>query len=1130
MKCPECQSENRETVKFCEDCGAKMEMDCPNCSAKIPLGKKFCGQCGNNLSTLSEATPKELSFDEKLDKIQRYLPKGLTEKILSQKNRIEGERKQVTVMFCDLEGFTPLVERLDPEKAYSIMDQVYEILIHKVHDYEGTVNEMTGDGIMALFGAPIALEDAPQRAIRTALAIHRGIVRLSDKIEQEIEGIRPLKMRIGIHTGTVVVGTLGNNLRVEFKAVGDTVNLASRMEGLAEPGTSFVTGETFKLTAGFFRFEGLGERKVKGKEKPISVYRVIAPNTRRTRFDVSTERGLTHFVGRERELELLLDGLERSKSGRGQAFSIMAEAGVGKSRLLYEFRTAIANEDVTFLEGKCLSYSKGVSYHPITDILRSNFDLNEGCKDSEIKEKVKRGLNILLADETSTLPYLLELLSVTEKGLDKNQLTPEAKKAGIIEALRQIILKGSEIRPLILAFEDLHWIDKSSEDLIKDLLEHIPGARVLLILTYRPEFSLIWGGKSYHSQLNLNRLSNRESLTLMTHLLGTKAIEDRLAEFILEKTEGVPFFIEEFIKSLKDLRIIEKDAENYHLAKDVKQVTIPSTIQDVLMARVDSLTGGAKEVLQTGSVIEREFSYEIIKHLMALPEQDLLSRLSVLKESELLYERGIFPQSVYIFKHALTREAVYTTLLHKRRVEIHKAIGKAIENIYADKPEEFYEAIAYHSFLGEDWQRAYKYNRIAGLKAHSFSAYEEEQRYFEASIEALKNLPRTRGRIVEEIDLRFNMRAALFPLGRHDEWAGHIRTAEALSKEIGDDIRMASSYNFLSTHFWIRGQHKKAIRLCEEALSLAESTGDFPVLITSTFHLGIPLLYIGEYQRQVKLHREIAHKLSGDAAFERYGLAALPSVLSRAYLSWGLAELGEFEEAEKWGQEGIEIANQGKNLFSATWIHACLGTVYLLHGRPDLAIRTLEQALALCRDADVLAAFSFIAASLGHMHCLLGHPDAALPILEEAVKPHKMNLSAVPSIYPLTALAEAYHLKGQTEKAIHNLKEALNIFHQKGERGFGAWALYYMAKIQSQEESEQVQQSINSYRRVKEQAAELGMRPLLAHCHMGHGQVYIKKGKTSEARSELSAAMDLYRFMGMSLWMPQVESAFEEIK
>ncbi len=307
MKCPKCQTENPENLKFCGECGAKLEKICPHCNSSNPPQFKFCGECGHDLTLPSKPIPKELSFDEKLAKIQQYLPKGLSEKILAQRDRIEGERKQVTVMFCDMEGYTGLTEKLGPEEAYSMMDKVYEILIHKVHDYEGTVNELTGDGIMALFGAPIALEDAPQRAIRSALAIHREMSKFSDQLKSE-SGIPSIKMRIGIHTGPVVVGTLGNDLRVEFKAVGDTVNLASRMEGLAEPGTTYVTEDTFKLTEGFFRFEALGEKQVKGKEEPVKVYQVIAPSTRRTRFDVSAERGLTPFVGRERELELLLDG------------------------------------------------------------------------------------------------------------------------------------------------------------------------------------------------------------------------------------------------------------------------------------------------------------------------------------------------------------------------------------------------------------------------------------------------------------------------------------------------------------------------------------------------------------------------------------------------------------------------------------------------------------------------------------------------------------------------------------------------------------------------------------------------------------------------------------------------------
>ena len=757
MKCPKCQCENRQGVKFCEECGTKMEILCPSCGALIPKGKKFCGECGHNFVISSEPTPKDLSFDEKIDKIQRYLPKGLTEKILSQRDRIEGERKQVTVMFCDMEGFTPLVERLGPEEAYSIMDQVYEILIHKVHDYEGTVNEMTGDGIMALFGAPVALEDAPQRAIRSAIAIHLEMTRFNDRIKQEGTGMPTIKMRIGIHTGPVVVGTVGNNLRVEFKAVGDTVNLASRVEGLADPGTTFTTEDTFKLTEGLFRFEALGKKEIKGKEDPVNVYRVIAPSSRRTRFDVSAEQGLAPFVGRERELELLLDGFERSKEGRGQAFSIVSEAGVGKSRLLYEFRKAVSNEDATFLEGKCLSYSRNVTYHPVIDILKSNFDVNESDSDSRIKAKVKKGLKMINADEASNLPYLLELLSVEDSGIGQIPMSPEARKDRMIETMIRISLKGSEINPLIMAVEDLHWIDNISEDVLKHLLESISGARILLIFTYRPEFVHSWGGRSYHNQVNLNRLSNRESLSMVSHLLGTEDLDSDLENLILEKTEGIPFFIEEFLKSLKDLKMIERKDNKYHLAKNIQDLAIPSTIHDVIMARVDSLPERAKEVLQTGSVIEREFGYELIKKITGLSEKELLSNLSVLKDSELLFERGVFPKSTHIFKHALTREVVYESILTKRKKRLHKEIGEAIEVLYSDSIDEHYAVLAEHFIEGESYEKGADYSKRAAKRARKDFAYRDAISYTNKEVFCIESLPRTDVVQKKIIDARTNL-------------------------------------------------------------------------------------------------------------------------------------------------------------------------------------------------------------------------------------------------------------------------------------------------------------------------------------------------------------------------------------
>ena len=1116
MKCPKCESDNREGVKFCEECGAKFELVCPSCKAKIPLGKKFCGECGQNLTPPTEQAPKEFSFDQKIQKIQKYLPKGLTEKILSQKDRIEGERKQVTVMFCDMAGFTSLSEKLDPEKAYAIIDQVYEILIHKVHDYDGTVNDMTGDGIMALFGAPIALEDAPQRAVRSSLAIHREMARFSDKIKQEEAGVPPLKMRVGLHTGPVVVGTVGNDLRVEFKAVGDTVNLASRMEGLAEPGSTYLTDATFRLTEGLFRFEFLGKKGVKGRKEPIKVYRAIASSTSRTRFDVSTERGLTPLVGRERELELLIDGLERTKAGRGQAISIIADAGVGKSRLLYEFRKAVASEDVTFLEGKCLSYSRGMVYHPIIDILKANFDIRDDDKDLQIREKIKKGLDILGAEEGSTLPYLLELMSVKDNGSDKIPLSPEERKNRILKALKQIVLKGSEVRPLIMAFENLHWIDKNSEESLKELLDAISGSRVFLIFTYRPEFVHIWAGKSYHSQVNLNRLSTRETLKMVSHLLGSAEFDKEIEQVVLEKAEGVPFFIEELINSLRDQRIIEKKDNKYYLTKDIREAIIPSTIHDVIMARVDSLTDGAKGLLQTGSVAGREFSHHLIKKVTEVSKEELLSHLSALKDSELLYERGIYPQSNYVFKHALTQEVAYNSLLQKRRTELHEKIGKILEQIHMDRLDEFCEMLAYHFLQGEDWQRASRYNQEAGLKAFSHSAYEEAQRYFEDALNALKKLPQEKTRVEQEIDLRFHMRSALVPLGRHEEWGEWVRGAESLAKEIDDDARLSNVLNLLSSLHWMLGQTSKAIVMGGKALSLAEKTGNFSYQAATMLHMGIYFFTSGDYSQQIKFHQEVRKRLTGAVAFQQHGLASFPGAWSRSNLVLGMAELGKFDKIEEIGQEALEIAEQVENIFTLVHTYSFLGMAYLRFGKIDSALLLLEKGHKLCGESKIPFGYAYAAGSLGYAYLLANEPKRALTVLEEGTKPSNLQ-GAVWIVHPLTVLADTYRAAGDISLATETISRSLKLANERDERGFEAWAMLVMAGIKNA--AKQLQEAQQWYQRTLQRASDLAMRPLVAHCHKGLGDCYRGFGNEKKAQLENKMAHEMYRTLKMTYWL-----------
>ena len=822
MNCPKCQYDNPKGMNFCGKCGNKFERLCTQCNFANPLEFMFCGKCGHNLSAPKDTIPKDLSFDEKIEKIQRYLPKGLTEKILSQRDRIEGERKQVSVMFCDMEGFTSLSEKIGPEEAYTIMDNVYEILIHKVHDFEGTVNEMTGDGIVALFGAPIALEDAPQRAIRSALAIHRAITKFSDKI-QDKNLSTPIKMRIGIHTGPVVVGTVGNDLRVEFKAVGDTVNLASRIEEIAESGTTYVTEDTFRLTDGIFRFEGLGSREIKGKEKPIKVYRVLAPSSSRTRFDVSSELGLTPFAGRDRELELLIDGLERTKDGRGQAFSIIAEAGLGKSRLLYEFRKSIATENVNFLEGKCLSYSRNVAYHPMIDILKSIFRIQESDGDVDIRKRIAMGIKDMAADESSILPYLLGLLSVKESGVEDILLSAEAKRHLIMDALKHVVLKGSESRPTIMAIEDLHWSDNSSEEFLKYLLENISGANVLLIFTYRPEFIHTWGGKTYHNQINLNRLSNREILKMVTYLLGTHRIDGNLEELLLEKTDGVPFFVEELIRSLKDLKAIEKKDNTYFLTERFGAAAIPSRIQDVIMARVDSLPEGVKKALQIGSVIGREFSHELLRRIVGLPEKELLAQLAILKDSELIYERGIYPESNYIYKHALTQEAVYHSLIKSVRQKYHKVTAEILEKHFMKISESEPELLGYHYTEAEMPEKAIQYWRRAGSRAAERSAYVEAIEHMKKGLSVLESHPDNTNRQRYELIFQIGLGQAITVTKGHgaSETEEAFLRAKELCQKVGEPAQIFDAALGLRRIYFTRGRFKKTKEFSMQLLDIA---------------------------------------------------------------------------------------------------------------------------------------------------------------------------------------------------------------------------------------------------------------------------------------------------------------------
>jgi len=1116
MKCPKCQFENPDGMKFCNDCGCKIEFACPECNKFNPPGSKFCGECGHNLTQPSKPASKELSFDEKIEKIQRYLPEGLTEKILSQRNKIEGERKHVTVLFCDLVGFTPLSEKLGPEDAYAIIDKVYEILIHKVHEFEGTVNEMTGDGVLALFGAPIAIEDAPQRSIRVAMAIHQEISKLNERLKKEQPGLPILKMRIGIHTGPVVVGTLGNDLRVEFKAVGDTVNLASRMENMAEPGATNVTETTFKLTEGLFRFEALGEKTVKGKKESVKVYRVIAISNRRTRFDVSAERGLTPFVSRERELELLLDGFERARAGRGQAFSIMAEAGVGKSRLLYEFRKAVSNEDVTFLEGKCLSYSRGITYHPVIDILKSNFNILDSDDCHQIREKVSQLLKTIGVDEASTLPYLLELLSVKDSGIDRIDMSPEARKDRIMSAVNLITLKGSEMQPLVLAVEDLHWVDRSSEEYLKSLLESISGARIFLIFTYRPEFIHTWGGKSYHSQINLNRLSNRESLAMVSHLLGTDNVDRQIEELVLEKTEGIPFFIEEFIKSLKELKIIEASQKIYHLVKDIKNIAIPSTIQEVIMSRVDSLPENSKDLLQIGSAIEREFNYETINRVAELPEKELLSCLSVLKDSELIYERGIYPQSSYIFKHALTQEVVYDSILGKRKKKLHEKIGKIIEELYKENIDEHYQILSEHFIKAENYEKGEKYCKLICRKAEKSGSFNDAITYGKKRLSCLERLSQTDDVQKKIIDARVALGLYLTQMNLLAEAKEAVAPIIDLALKHDYKKRLCQIYVIEGAYyFFVEEDFPKAFQNLKKALAVSGEAGDLLSYVLAHTYLGQLSGFNCEFSDALEKFQGAMDIIK--KADSKWGMA-----INKAYQSLFVYNYqGKIDLEYQNSSESVHLAEESGDIVSKAQALACHGVSCYNKRLLADAEKYLSEGIQLCEQINLYAWSSIAQGILGEIYYELGNYEKSKFHCMNAVSQSKKG-GFFPSWINLNEIAVVRSMVMNNEMDV-DLEKIYNYISENKIKAYDGWMMRLVGEILLNMDKNQLSEAEKWIRQAIEADQRNGTMSFLAKDYALYADLFKRKNDIPKVKENLTKTIEIFTECGADGWVEKYE-------
>ncbi|NNL75091.1 MAG: AAA family ATPase, partial [Desulfobacterales bacterium] len=801
MKCPQCGSENREGVKFCEECGEKIEITCPKCGTKTTPGKKFCGECGHKLAKPEDNLDKASELD--YSKPQSYTPQFLADRIIKTRTSIEGERKRVTVLFLDVANYTGMSEKLDPEEVHEIMDGAFKILMEEIHKVEGTINQFTGDGVMALFGAPLAHEGHAQRACYASLAIQDSIRVYGKKIRQKY-GV-DFRVRIGLNTGSVVVGAIGDDLRMDYTAIGDTTNMAARMESMADPGSILLTGHTQGLAKEYFQFKDLGKLPVKGKKQPQHVYELLSASTAVTRLDASVAKGLTRYIGRRSEIDTLLKSYEKTLAGSGQVVGIIGEAGVGKSRLIYELRNQLPGENV-YLEGRCLQYGGSSPFLPLLDILRFLGDVQEGDSADVIKKRITEKIEKFDEKLLSVIPAFQDILSPPADDESWHKLEPKEKRTRTFEAIRDVLIRLSQDRPLVLVIDDLHWTDKTSEEFLDYFIGWLTNTRILLLLVYRPEYTHPWGSRSYYDQIRLDQLSSQTSAELIHSILPGKEVVPEITNLILSRAAGNPLFMEELTKTLLENGSIKKTDHQYILSVRPSDVHVPDSVQGIIAARMDRLEDQIKRTMQVASVIGRDFAYRILQIITGTKEE-LKSYLLNLQNLEFIYEKSLFPELEYIFRHALTQEVAYSSILLQKRKELHERIGLAIEQIYGERLEEFLDTLAYHYSRSENFEKAYHYTILSGDKAiGKHSAWEALGCYKEA-LNALNGLPDSAKKQKRQMEIFHLIIVPVIILGFPEESLTLLEEGKNLAKKLGDVKSLMRFYVNMGTYYSNRGPH-----------------------------------------------------------------------------------------------------------------------------------------------------------------------------------------------------------------------------------------------------------------------------------------------------------------------------------
>jgi predicted ATPase/class 3 adenylate cyclase len=1113
MKCPKCRFENPEGMKFCGECGAKLEYLCPKCSFSNPPNFKFCGECGHDLRKPQEvpSTPEPIPHPEK----------PLAEKIPITQLAIEGERKYVTALFSDMSGYTAMSEKLDPEEVKEITSRIFGEISNIVNKYDGFIEKFIGDAVMALFGVPKAHEDDPIRAIRAAMEIHDLVRAISPELEEKIE--KPLSMHTGVNTGLVVTGEL-NLEKGTHGVAGDTINVAARLSSLAEADSVIVGHDTYLHAEGFFNFEALEPTKVKGKEDLVQIYKLLSVKERPS--TTPRHRGLrADMIGREMELVQLKEAAANLKNGTGSIFFIYGDSGTGKTRLIEEFKSSLGSEDIQWFEGQAYAYSQNTPYFPLIDLFNRVFEIKDDDPQEKVKERVESGVRYLTDKAEDIIPYVGSLYSLSYPDIE--EVSPEFWKSRLQHAIQTIFSRMTQRAPAIICLEDLHWADYSFIELFRFILsEYSYGA--LFLCVFRPPFSFLTGHqlsglRMPFQEIHLQDLSPSEAQIMVESLLGTKDIPQEVRRFVRENVGSNPFYVEEVINAFIQSGTIKGVNGAWILNKQITDSEMPSTIHGIISARLDHLEKESKRILQEASVIGRTFLYDILKRCSLLEEQ-LDKHLPSLERLDLIRARSIQPDLEYTFKSALTHDVVYNGLLKKERQEIHERIGLVMEVVFKDRLSEFYETLAFHFKQGQSRLKAVDYLMKSGEKSLKRYAVDESHSFYQEAFDLLSpSAESSKEEGILLIDLLDQWAYVYYYRGDFKELTELLAAHLALAESLDDQARLAMFYAWYGFALAERLELQDSYTYLRQGLELAEEINDQKTIGLACAWLTWTCAPMGRMDEGLAYGRR-AEEIS--RAFPEDQYLRFKYLGGIGHIHWFQGNAARVKEI---GDSILEYGQKHANVRSITLGHYIRGEAYVADGDYPAAIECLNTAVEVAADPFYIQ-FSRLLLSMAYLFNQQ-YPEAK-EAAEQVVSYSREYGAEVIGGPAQGMIGVATVVEGQMSRGIRMIEEYGRLSLEKGAAGYDVVAEFMMGMVftsivlgEGEVSPMTMARNIGfiiknvptagkkaeaHFARTIDAAVKIGYNAYIGHAQFALGRIHKAKGKKDKARECFSAAARVF--------------------